>query len=585
MAAAGTGNATPPLQPDTKSAPGAVTTVVATTSGSGSGSGGSGGSGGGSGDAFNFKDLCDSEYVSELPSADRVTDPAEFDFLCGEYYANGTCSPYNRPDRKARDIKLAASHYKSAADRDHPWATFRLGRCLALGWGIEKNLNDSAKCFKRACELNVRDAHVSYAVVMWEGLGVEKSQSTGTACVLKAIELGSAWGSCNYGVAFEKGDCGESKDMRKAVEYYLRSADLGYFLGQYYIGLCYQEGLGVEKDESRAAHYFYRASRQGHAPAQLCLGLLFRRASPAIEQFYTHPSSSDDTYTKPGTPERQRQNDRKAISYYEMAAAQNYPVAVTNLGVCYENGWGVEKDEARAFQYYLKSANLGHGLSQYYCAIAYSTGTKKPKPTAANPDDVIWLIPRHTASAVYWWRRAAENATPQVEAQRDLAMCYRHGLAALALIAGSSQPPHIENSESELESFAVSEAAIDHGESYYWLCEASARGHLKASCELAECYANGWGCVKDLRKAAEQFRSVIDYKSDTPIAERWGDPIAEAKRSLAAMIEEHAKGIVHVPDVSALALPVVPAAVDATDDDEAALLADAIIYRLALKLS
>ena len=40
-----------------------------------------------------------------------------------------------------------------------------------------------------------------------------------------------------------------------------------------------------------------------------------------------------------------KQDYKKAIEWYEKAAAQGYPLAKNNLGVIYDNGFGVKQDK------------------------------------------------------------------------------------------------------------------------------------------------------------------------------------------------------------------------------------------------
>lgn len=54
------------------------------------------------------------------------------------------------------------------------------------------------------------------------------------------------------------------------------------------------------------------------------------------------------------------QNYERAVYYYRLAAEAGYANAQNNLGLCYEKGYGVEKDENLALSWYLKSAENGN---------------------------------------------------------------------------------------------------------------------------------------------------------------------------------------------------------------------------------
>lgn len=67
-------------------------------------------------------------------------------------------------------------------------------------------------------------------------------------------------------------------------------------------------------------------------------------------------------------------NPKKAVKWYTKAAEQGLPRAQCNLGVCYENGNGVEKNLEEAVKLYTKAANQGYARAQYYLALSYDKG-------------------------------------------------------------------------------------------------------------------------------------------------------------------------------------------------------------------
>ena len=50
----------------------------------------------------------------------------------------------------------------------------------------------------------------------------------------------------------------------------------------------------------------------------------------------------------------------KALVIYTRLAELGYPKAQTNLGICYMDGFGVEKDPATAAAWFRKAADQGH---------------------------------------------------------------------------------------------------------------------------------------------------------------------------------------------------------------------------------
>ena len=67
---------------------------------------------------------------------------------------------------------------------------------------------------------------------------------------------------------------GCDQNKTKAVEWYEKSAHLGYSTAMYNCGNCYKNGWGVTKDVNQAREWFTKAAAQGHATAQTKLDQL-----------------------------------------------------------------------------------------------------------------------------------------------------------------------------------------------------------------------------------------------------------------------------------------------------------------------
>ena len=48
-------------------------------------------------------------------------------------------------------------------------------------------------------------------------------------------------------------------------------------MAQYYLGICYEQGWGVESDLAKAAEMYSLASERGHAGAEYSLASLYDR--------------------------------------------------------------------------------------------------------------------------------------------------------------------------------------------------------------------------------------------------------------------------------------------------------------------
>ena len=69
-------------------------------------------------------------------------------------------------------------------------------------------------------------------------------------------------------------------------------------------------------------------------------------------------------------------------------------------GNCYFAGRGIEKDEAEAFKWFLKSAEHGYAVAQYTVGSCYFTGRG---------------VPLNKEEAVPWLRKAAAQGEPNAK--------------------------------------------------------------------------------------------------------------------------------------------------------------------------
>ena len=67
----------------------------------------------------------------------------------------------------------------------------------------------------------------------------------------------------NLGVMYRNGQ-GATHDYKKAFEWYTKSAEQGYAIGQCNLGVMYEKGHGVTKDHKKAIDWYTKAAEQGH---------------------------------------------------------------------------------------------------------------------------------------------------------------------------------------------------------------------------------------------------------------------------------------------------------------------------------
>ncbi|MHA1546252.1 MAG: peptidoglycan-binding protein [Alphaproteobacteria bacterium] len=114
-------------------------------------------------------------------------------------------------------------------------------------------------------------------------------------------------------------------------------------------------------------------------------------------------------------------DEAKARQWYEKAARQDNIDAQNNLGNIYWFGRGVAKDAFRAIDYYRSAAAQGHSAAQTHVGYAYANGE------GARRDD---------RQAVEWYRKAAAKNEPF--ALNNLALFYEAGRGGLRKSRGEA---------------------------------------------------------------------------------------------------------------------------------------------------
>lgn len=167
----------------------------------------------------------------------------------------------------------------------------------------------------------------------------------------------------------------------KAAEQYAKDIEQGSIDAVYKLGKLYENGRGVPQNTKKAIDCFLRAAELGNASAQCRLGYAFHHG----------PSYSSRPGDEPwGFP----QDYKEAAKWFALAAKQGDSYGQSNLGDCYASGEGVDKDLKVANELYAKSAEQGNAWAQYELGLNYSDGKG---------------IQKDLEKAKYWITLAAEQ--------------------------------------------------------------------------------------------------------------------------------------------------------------------------------
>ncbi len=351
------------------------------------------------------------------------------------------------------NMKEAAKWFRMGAEQGQRLALRQYGICCFEGYGVTQDREEAVKWFRKAAELFIPEPEAQYmlGICYRDGLGVTQDRAEAVKWFRKAADYPTPDGAYGLGVCYMEG-YGVKQDMKEAVKCFLKAAEQGRPYALCALGVCYRNGLGVTEDPAKAKDYFKKAMEGGHR------------------------------YSPKGLPERAEDGDHEALYW---------------LGVCYEEGWGVEQDDVMAVACLL-GAEQDNDRAQVALARHYlKTGDRK--------------------AAERWLRKAAKRDNPTAKK------------LLTEVFPGKEAEEETDKSVQAAETGATIEhlqAALKTGdaEAVAWIQNAAEQGDSKAQCGLGICYSQGYGVTKDSAEAKKWFAKGIDGLRK---AAESGDPEAQ----------------------------------------------------------
>ena len=323
----------------------------------------------------------------------------------------------------------------------------------------------------------------------------------------------------------------EQKEQKKADDGFAllrKVAEQGDVKAQLELGNCYYNGNGVNKDEAEAEKWWRKAAEQGNKDAVEQFRKLAEQGNVAAQYnlgkcYYNGNGANKD--------------EVEAAKWYRKAAEQGHADAQNSLGNCCYYGNGVNKDYAEAVKWYRKAAEQGNVAAQYNLGDCYYNGNGVNENEA---EAVKWLskaagrgnvkaqcrlgecyynghgVNKNEAEAVKWWRQAAEQGN--ADAQNNLGNCYYNGegvnkdyAEAAKWYRKAAEQGHAD-AQNNLGGCYYSGNGVNENEAeaVKWLSKAAGRGNVKAQCRLGYCYYNGNGVNKNEAEAVKWYRKAAE---------------------------------------------------------------------------
>jgi TPR repeat protein len=202
-----------------------------------------------------------------------------------------------------RDFSESIRGLRSSAAKGNPVAQFLLGHAYEIGFGVPKDMTETATwyaragqghtsasgdaaaqpnpkdfaqamdLYRKAAEEGDRGAELYMGLAYDLGQDVPKNAMEAAKWYRKAAAQGSASASSNLGILYHEGD-GMPRDSVEAAAWFERAAARGSASAQYGLGRMYYRGDGVSQSFPEAAAWLEKAAAQGNAPAQILLSYM-----------------------------------------------------------------------------------------------------------------------------------------------------------------------------------------------------------------------------------------------------------------------------------------------------------------------
>jgi len=207
----------------------------------------------------------------------------------------------------------------------------------------------------------------------------------------------------------------------------------------------------------------------------------------------------------------------EAFTLYQKAANQGNAAGQNNLGLCYENGYGVTKDLNQAIAWYKKAADQGNLNAQAALDRLQNNPPLKPVDVAV----LVRQADKYSDNGQYdiaypFYKQAADQGNAY--AQFAIGYCYEEGMVvtkdynqAVEWYQKAANQGY-EGAQNRLgicyeEGKGVTQ---DYNQAAYWYQKAANQGNSGAQTNLGACYILGQGVTKNYSQAVYWYQKAAD---------------------------------------------------------------------------
>ena len=339
---------------------------------------------------------------------------------------------------------------------------YGVGSLYAGGLGVPRDPAAAFRWFERAARNDHVAAQAAIGIAYAKGDGVEADYQEARSWLEKAAAKGSPTAEERLGWIYWNG-FGVTQDIEKAKEFYESASELGNPEARNALAELYEQGAGVNRDINKAVELYRSAAADDHPVAMRHLA----------EMLFQDDAVSDK---------------KEALAFCRRAVNAGDSESIVDLGLAYENGWGVDKDVKKAGELYQKALSNGCESAEMHL--------EELKPEVQYLRGVACMegktCQRDFPKAREWFEKAAEQG--HVDSIVRLASMLEKGLGC----------------------------AIDIDKALELYNRAAKDGCPRAMAELGRLCREGIFVTEDLPKALNLLQRAASSQDKASDGERWG---------------------------------------------------------------
>lgn len=385
-----------------------------------------------------------------------------------------------------KDLAEALRRFEEAAARGHADAMYRAGQCCAEGIGRPADAAKAAEWFRKGCDAGSADASGAYAECLWDGRGTGQDRVRAAEVARRAADAGIASAQRVAGLALVEG-IGPEHNPQKGAALVKLAAESGHTQARFDYSRLLENGTGMPKNPDRAAYWSHLAADGGLVAA--CLDMAERHA--------------EGRGVVPSEAECERWLQQAARTDPSAAAAKRAELAAAARERDRAAAAAAERARAEAadpFYGLKRRAGNGEAAAMFELAKRLDDGLEMAKDPA---------------EAVRWWKALAETEKiDQADVQRREEAWGRYGFH---LYEGSGTRKDVVAAIPWLEKFASGVKSVETlAFSVFtaptaksgpaepeWATDRKQTERGRACWILAQCRDTGTGCTKSGTKAGE----------------------------------------------------------------------------------